>query len=82
MLKQLRLRFQHTCRFPLTSVDAKKLLPAQPIEPWQTPDLDLSRAASRKGSFDSHVSAEKGPEAISGLACQRYIVSAIPPAVM
>jgi len=62
------------------SVDAKKTLPAQPLEPWQKPDQDITLAASRKGSFDSHVSAEKGPKAISGLACQRYNVSAIAPA--
>ena len=55
----------------------KKFLPAQPLEPWQIPDQDITLAASRKGSFDSHVSAEKGREAISGLACQRYIISAI-----
>ena len=57
----------------MISVDAKKSLPAQPLEPWQIPDQDITLAASRKGSFDSHVSAEKGPEAISGLACQRYV---------
>ena len=62
------------------SVDAKKSLTAQPLEPWQIPDQDITLAASRKGPFDSHVRAEKGPEAISGLACQRYIVSAIAPA--
>jgi len=66
----------------LISVDAKKFLPEQPLEPWQIPDQDITLASSRKGSFDSHVSAEKGPEAISGLACQRYVVSAIAPAVM
>jgi len=47
----------------LTSFDAKKFLPAQPLEPWQLPDQGITLAASRKGSFDSHVSAEKGPEA-------------------
>jgi len=60
---------QLTCRFPVITVDAKKSLPAQLLEPWQIPDQDITLAASRKGSFDSYVSAEKGPEAISGLAC-------------
>jgi len=41
----------------------KKFLLAQPLETWQIPDQDVTLAASRKGSFDSHVSAEKGPEA-------------------
>jgi len=63
----------------VVSVDAKISLPAQPLEPWQIPDHDITLAASRKGSFDSHVNAKKGPEAISGLACQRYIMSAIAP---
>jgi len=52
----------------LTSFDAKKLLPAQPLEPWQKPEQDITLVASSKGSFDSHVRAEKGPKAISGLA--------------
>ena len=56
----------------MTSFDAKKCLP--PLETWQILDQDITVAASTKGSFDYHESAEKGPEATtySGLARQRY----------